>query len=89
MAGQHGFFTRTEHNKRILLIDNDGKKVNQRGGILGYGLVKDFVLLEGSVPGTQKRLVILRRQMRKKAKVPVTLDYISTESKQKSKAVLR
>lgn len=82
LAGQHGFFARTEYNKRILLIDKDGKRVNQKGGIFGYGLVNDFMLLEGSVPGSQKRLVVLRKAMRKKTKVPVTVDYISTSSKQ-------
>jgi large subunit ribosomal protein L3 len=80
-AGQLGFFTRTEFNKRILKIQN-GLKL--KGGIVNYGdITSDALLLEGSVPGPQKRLVRLRFPIRPpKTKYPVDLKYVSLESKQ-------
>ena len=42
IAGQYGFFTRTEVSKKILMIDDDSKKVNPKGGFIGYGLVNSF-----------------------------------------------
>lgn len=52
-AGQMGFQTRTEFNKRLIKIGSDGVKV--AGGFVNYGEVKkNYVLLEGSVPGAKK-----------------------------------
>src|SRR3989338_218420 len=80
-AGQYGFFNRTDKNKRILLIGNDAAKINANGGLLGYGTVKgDYMLIEGSVPGTKKRLIMLRKTQGKAD--PVELSYVSLESKQ-------
>ena len=65
-AGQYGFFNRTELNKRIVMIGEDVKKVNPAGGIVNYGLVKKkFIFIEGSIPGSKKRIVFLRKAMRK------------------------
>lgn len=64
MPGQLGFQTRTELNKRILKI-GDGKEINPKSGFKRYGLVKgDFVMLQGSVPGPKKRLILLRSAIR-------------------------
>jgi large subunit ribosomal protein L3 len=84
MAGQHGFFTRTEFNKKLLLIGDDGSKINPSGGFVGYGTVpKAFLLIEGSVPGPTKRLVVLRKAVRPcRKEVPVDIKYISLTSKQ-------
>ncbi len=82
-AGQYGFFHRTELNKRVLLIDSDGNKVNASGGLLGYGLIPGtFILVEGSVPGSRKRLVRLRKSIRELRLLPADVKYISLESKQ-------
>ncbi len=81
-AGQFGFFTRTEYSKRILMIDNDPKKITPSGGFVGYGSPKSYVLIEGSVPGTKKRLVRIRKATRAVGFVPVDIKYISVESKQ-------
>lgn len=82
-AGQYGFFTRTEYNKRILMMDDDVKKINPRGGIVGYGLVpKSFILIEGSVPGHRKRLVRIRKATRTSKFQPSEIKNISLESKQ-------
>ncbi len=64
-AGQMGFFQRTEYNKRILKIGQDAKDIAQKGGIVNYGIVKNnYILLEGSVPGPKKRLVMMRAALR-------------------------
>jgi len=60
--GQMGYHTRTEYNKKILLT-GEGKEINQ---LKNYGKIKnDFVLLAGSVPGTEKRCIALRHPIRK------------------------
>lgn len=64
LAGQMGFQTRTELNRRILKIA-DPKEVLPAGGFVRYGITRSNVLLiEGSVPGPKKRLVMLRTAMR-------------------------
>ncbi len=64
-AGQLGFHKRTEYNKRILKIGESGDEVNPAGGWKHYGLVRGaFVILEGSVPGPAKRLVMMRFTVR-------------------------
>ncbi len=64
-AGQHGFQTRTEFNKLILKIV-EADEINPKGGFPHYGLVKNKALLiKGSVPGPQKRLIRLRHAIRK------------------------
>lgn len=85
-GGQVGFHQRTELNKRVLKIGDDGAEVTPKGGFLHYGVVKNsYVLLHGSVPGPSKRLVRLREPVRasgvKLAEAP-ELTFISVESKQ-------
>ncbi len=67
-AGQMGFHQRTEYDKRIMVMGNaDDKKIkiNPDGGYKHFGLVKgDFIILKGSVPGTYRRLIKLRSQIR-------------------------
>jgi len=70
-AGQMGFQTRTDVNKRILRIGEDGKEITPKSGFVNYGVIKrDYVLVEGSLPGPRKRLIRLRTAMRP-PKVPV------------------
>ena len=60
-AGQMGFHQRTERNKRILKIGNDGKDITPRGGFPHYGVIKkDYLIMKGSVPGSTKRLLKFR-----------------------------
>ncbi|MFP4546176.1 MAG: 50S ribosomal protein L3 [Methanomassiliicoccales archaeon] len=86
MAGQVGYHQRTEFNKRILKIGDNGEEVTPKGGFLRYGtVINPYVLVHGSVPGPTKRLIRFRDPVRKRG---VELDeapnfvYISTESKQ-------
>ncbi|MBP1449492.1 MAG: 50S ribosomal protein L3 [Thermoproteus sp.] len=63
--GQMGFHQRTEYNKRVLKIGENGAEVNPKGGWPHYGLVRsNYILLSGSVPGAIKRLVVLRHPVR-------------------------
>ncbi len=82
-AGQLGFQTRTELNKRILKIV-EPKEINPKGGFPNFGIVKaESIIVEGSVPGSRKRLIRLRAPMRPPvSKYPVEIKYISLESKQ-------
>ncbi len=67
-AGQMGFHQRVEYDKRIMVIGNASDeqiKINPDGGFKHFGLVKgDFIILKGSVPGTYRRLIKLRSQIR-------------------------
>ncbi len=92
-AGQTGFHRRTEYNKRILMIDDDGYKVTPAGGFLHYGIVRStFAMLAGSVPGPAKRPIVMRWPVRppkwylkmvaEKGIKPPQITYISLTSKQ-------
>ena len=67
-AGQMGFHQRIEYNKRIMMMGNTEEseiKINPEGGYKHFGLVKgDFIVLKGSVPGTYRRMIKLRTQIR-------------------------
>jgi large subunit ribosomal protein L3 len=61
-AGQMGYGQRTELNKLILKISDNPEEVNPKEGFKEYGLVKgSYILLEGSVPGARKRMVVIRK----------------------------
>ncbi|RLG93184.1 50S ribosomal protein L3 [Candidatus Bathyarchaeota archaeon] len=84
-AGQMGFHKRTEYNKRILKIGENGKEVTPKGGFLRYGPVRStYILINGSVPGPTKRLVRMRYPARppKTALETPNIVYVSTESLQ-------
>ncbi len=82
-AGQLGNFNRTEYNKQILKIGEDGEEVTPSNGFKRYGRVSRHCLIRGSVPGSTKRLIRLRDPIRPK---PVDIEdlqitYISTAAK--------
>ncbi|MGQ9625008.1 MAG: 50S ribosomal protein L3 [Candidatus Bathycorpusculaceae bacterium] len=85
-AGQLGFHQRTEYNKRILKIGKDGKEITPKGGFLRYGIVKGpYILIEGSIPGTEKRPIKIRyptRPPKQIAEEPPQITYVSLESPQ-------
>ncbi len=83
LAGQCGYQTRTELNKLIVKIVSP-EEINPKGGFPHYGLLKHTgVLVKGSVPGPQKRLIRMRIAIRPPAKKPqFQVDYISLASKQ-------
>jgi len=84
-AGQMGFHQRTEFNKRIIKIGENGEEITPAGGFVHYGVVRnEYVLIAGSVPGPVKRLVRMRDAIRppKATYDGVNLIYVSTTSKQ-------
>ncbi len=84
-AGQMGFHQRTEFNKRILKIGENGEEITPNGGFPHYGVVRnEYVLVSGSVPGSVKRLIRMRDAIRPPAESyeGVNLLYVSTTSKQ-------
>jgi large subunit ribosomal protein L3 len=85
-AGQMGYHQRTEYNKRILKIGKDGKEVTLKGGFIRYGTLKGpYILIEGSVPGTEKRPIRLRypaRPPKTTPEEPPQITHVSLESPQ-------
>lgn len=85
-AGQMGYHQRKDLNKWIIQIGTDPKKVNPKGGLLRYGLVKgQYMLLKGSIPGPAKRLIRMTKASRPDRNTPTegpSVEYISLESRQ-------
>jgi len=71
-AGQRGFHQRVEYDKRIMVMSNTEKNefvINPTGGFKHFGNVNgDFIIVKGSVPGTYRRLIKLRKQIRNEPK---------------------
>jgi len=98
-AGQNGYHHRTEINKKIYRIgrgEDEGnastehdvtkKSITPLGGFPHYGVVKnDFLLLKGSIPGTKKRVITLRKSLMvhtsRRDLEQVQLKFIDTSSK--------
>ncbi len=84
-AGQTGFHQRTEFNKRIVKMGENGEEITPNGGFVHYGIVRgDYVLVSGSVPGSVKRLIRFRHAIRPPSAIyeGVNVVYVSTTSKQ-------
>ena len=84
-AGQMGFHQRTEYNKRVIKIGENGEEITPEGGFVRYGVVRsDYVLVSGSVPGPVKRLIRMRDAIRPPKAVyeGINIVYISRSSKQ-------
>ncbi|MFX1517495.1 MAG: 50S ribosomal protein L3 [Promethearchaeota archaeon] len=82
-AGQLGYFARTEYNKQILKIGEDGEEVTPVSGFKRYGKVGKHCIIHGSVPGSVKRLIRLRDSIRSKPGEleDLQITYISTSAK--------
>lgn len=85
-AGQMGYHQRTEYNKRVIKIGENGEEITPAGGFPKYGVVRNsYILLHGSIPGPTKRLISMREAIRYQRGVKVEkpeVSYISTTSKQ-------
>ena len=83
--GQMGFHRRTELNKRILMIGNDGSKVTPVSGFPHYGIVRShYIVVKGTVQGPPKRPLVLREAIRPPRWAPKAapkIVYFSLESK--------
>jgi len=98
-AGQNGYHHRTMINKKIYRLGAAGdaksastesdlteKSITPMGGFPHYGVVNnDWVMLKGSVIGTRKRVLTLRKSLinhtRRAALENITLSFIDTSSK--------
>ena len=81
--GQMGYHQRTELNKRLIGLGDDGASVD--GGFVNYGEVDgSFALVKGSVPGPDKRLVRMRPAVRPndQPRLDPEVRYVSAESNQ-------
>jgi large subunit ribosomal protein L3 len=82
-AGQTGFHQRTEYNKQVVKIGEEGKDVTPKGGFIRYGEIKaEYVMLSGTVPGPARRAITLRRGARGTDAPPPKFDHLSLESVQ-------
>jgi hypothetical protein len=94
-----GYHHRTEINKKIYRIgsgtdegnastehDITKKTITPMGGFPHYGIVKnDFLMLKGSIPGTKKRVITIRKSLMvhtsRRDLEKVQLKFIDTSSK--------
>ncbi|MCD6279273.1 50S ribosomal protein L3 [Candidatus Micrarchaeota archaeon] len=81
-AGQMGYHKRTEYNKWLMKIGTKEDSITPKGGISHYGTVEnDYILIKGSVPGTKKRMIRIRKSIRAPAVLSQPkITYISKES---------
>jgi large subunit ribosomal protein L3 len=84
--GQRGMHQRTEYNKRILKIGENGSEITPAGGFPHYGVVRNqYLLVHGSIPGPSRRLIRLRDAVRYTRGIEVQqpdIRFVSTASKQ-------
>ncbi len=84
-AGKMGYHLRTEYNKWLIKIGNKAEEINTKGGFLHYGVVKNpYILVKGSIAGSQKRLIRFTEATRQGKNIPEApqITYTSIESKQ-------
>jgi len=85
-AGQMGYHQRVQYNNQILKITDKPEEVNPKGGFIHYGTGRkgnEFLIVQGSVPGSKKRLITLVKAIRLKQPLPVpTVELVSQESQQ-------
>ncbi|MCI4437893.1 MAG: 50S ribosomal protein L3 [Ignisphaera sp.] len=83
--GQMGFHRRTEYNKRIIAIGDNGYEMTPSGGWPHYGIIRSkWVMIWGSCIGTHKRPIILRWPIRPPKWQPTAspkIVYVSLTSK--------
>ena len=80
-SGKMGHHLRTEYNKQIVKMGDDGKEVTRKGGITKYGVVKNnYLLIKGSIIGPRKGALLLTtatRTNKKFVKGTQEVSYIS------------
>ncbi len=70
-TGKMGYHLRTEYNKQIISLGEDGKDVTPAKGITKYGVVKNnYMLIKGSIVGPRKRAIVAVHAIRKNPKAP-------------------
>ncbi len=65
MAGQLGLFTRIQYNNKIISLGQNPEKINSENGWKNYGKIKtQYLILQGSVQGPAKRVLLLTQPIR-------------------------
>jgi len=66
MAGQLGMFSRVQYNYKIIALKKISElNINPPSGWKNYGIIKtEFAIIQGSVPGTEKRPLLLTFPLR-------------------------
>jgi large subunit ribosomal protein L3 len=84
LAGQMGFHQRTDLNKTIIKVGENGEEVTPSGGFVRYGKVANpYLLIYGTIPGPAKRMIRIRDATRYHGKMyKWEINYLSTASKQ-------
>jgi large subunit ribosomal protein L3 len=60
-----GSHQRIDTGKRIVMLGNEGPRLTPAGGFNRYGTVKgECLVIKGSVQGTPKRLIRMRKSVR-------------------------
>lgn len=70
MAGQLGMFSRIQYNGKILTVGKIKESdINPKSGWKHYGNIKtEYVIIRGSIPGCEKRQILLTFPLRKTKK---------------------
>ena len=69
-SGKMGYHQRTEYNKQILKIGEQGKEVTPQGGFVHYGeIYNPYLLIKGSLVGPTKRALVLTQAIRPSKKL--------------------
>jgi large subunit ribosomal protein L3 len=60
IAGQLGFFTRVQHNNKVIEIQEKNFENLNKPGFRSYGIIKNpYILIKGSLQGSKKRALLL------------------------------
>ncbi len=86
MAGHMGYNYRTELNKRVMKVGSaaSASEINPSGAFPHYGVVRnDYLIVKGSVSGTPKRMVRIRKALRSTySEAQPQVKYVSLTAKQ-------
>jgi large subunit ribosomal protein L3 len=81
-SGKMGYHQRTEYNKQIIQIGEDGKTITPKGGLTQYGIVKNnYIFIKGGVVGSRNREVMLTAAIRPNKKITKDAPEVSYISK--------
>ncbi|MEM0118590.1 MAG: 50S ribosomal protein L3 [Conexivisphaerales archaeon] len=82
-AGQMGFHQRVEYNHKVMIAGSEeSNPITPAGGFMHFGRLKgDYIVVNGSVPGTAKRPVVVRLPVRPKGKQVKPPQVIFTSTK--------
>ncbi len=70
-AGQLGYHQRTDYNRRVLKIGEDGDEITPPGGFIRYGIIRgDHMIIQGSITGHRKNLIKMRYALRAPLNAP-------------------